>query len=140
MNAICKPDYDVRLKANIDAEKKIKSAKNENKSTKGIIVPEVGFYEVYGVWFFGQLKESIIKVGLDQFQNDLSKTMHVFVDVKPEKIGDGVHEITVYGHKCRLYKWIAQGFHRGLIVLADDEGGNNKAEVYRQSGTWSWIL
>jgi hypothetical protein len=35
---------------------------------------------------------------------------------------------------------MAQGYHRGLVVLTDDEAGNTEAEVYRQSGTWSWML
>jgi hypothetical protein len=77
---------------------------------------------------------------MEQFGADLEKTMHVFIDIEPKQVGDGIHEIFVYGHKCLLYKWMAQGYHRGLVVLADDEKGNNRAETYRQSGTWSWIL
>lgn len=28
--------------------------------------------------------------------------MHVYTDVDPKNIGDGIHDITVYGHLCRL--------------------------------------
>lgn len=140
MEAICKPDYEIREKAHNDAEKAKKMAEKEGKPIRGIVVPNIGFHDIYGVWYFGRLKETILKIGMKQFGADLEKTMHVFIDVEPEKVGDGIHEISVYGHKCLLYKWMAQGYHRGLVVSADDEEGNNSAETYRQSGTWSWIL
>jgi len=61
----------------------------------GSHVNEVDFYEVYGVWFFGRLKEVIRGIGTERFAVDLGKQMHVFVDVEPKKIVDGLHEITV---------------------------------------------
>ena len=140
MEAICKPDFDKREKTHNDADKAKKKAEKEGKSSKGIIVPGTGFYDIYGVWFFGRLKEIIMKIGIDRFAIDLTKAMHVFINVEPNKVADGIHEITVYDQKCLLYKWMAQGYHRGLVVLADDEEGNINAEAYRQSGTWSWIL
>jgi hypothetical protein len=140
MNAICKADFIKREKAHSEAEKAMEKAKKEGKSTSGIIVPEFGFHDIYGVWFFGKLKEIIKQVGTDQFGVDLSNQMHVFVDIEPKKISDGIHDVNVYGYKCRLYKWKAQGYHRGLIVLTDDETGKRDARVYRKSGTWSWIL
>ena len=71
--------------------------------------------------------------------------MHVFIEperVEKEKpvLSDGIHEITVYGHLCVLYKWMAQGYHRGLVVLKDDLQANIMAEVYYESKTWSWQL
>ena len=140
MDAICKLDFDVRAKVNEDALAQRKQAEKDKKPTKDIIVPEVGYYDVYGVWFFGKLTEIIQTIGKDKFRVDLNKMMHVYVDIDPKKIDDGIHDITVYGHNCRLYKWMAQGYHRGLVVLTDDEAGNVNAEVYRQSGTWSWVL
>lgn len=140
MEAICKADFEKRVNLYNDAIAALEQAKNAKKATSGIIVPDVGFHDIYGVWFFGRLKEIILRVGAETSGVDLGKQMHVFVDVEPKKISDGVHEISVYGHPCRLYKWIAQGYHRGLVVLADDEEANKNAEVYRQSGTWSWIL
>lgn len=140
MVAICKPDFDRRVKANKDAEKALEKAKQEKKSTKEIIVPAIGFHEVYGVWFFGQIKNVIMKIGVELFETNLDKTMHVFLDIEEKKLTDGVHDVMVYGNTCRLYKWVAQGYHRGLVVLDVDEDGNKHAEAYRQSGTWSWIL
>jgi hypothetical protein len=140
MEAICKADFERRVKANKAAMGALEQAKKDKKPTSGIIVPEVGFNDIYGVWFYGRLKEIILNIGIERFGVDLGKQMHVFVDVEPKKINDGIHDITVYGHPCRLYKWIAQGYHRGLVVLIDDELANRDAEVYRQSGTWSWVL
>jgi hypothetical protein len=140
MEAICKADYEKRTKAYETAMVALKQDEKEKKSTSRIIVPEVGFHDIYGVWFFGRLKEIIKRVGSERFGVELGKQMHVFVDVEPKKITDGIHEITVYRHTCRLYKWKAQGYHRGLVVLTDDEVANRDAEVYRQSGTWSWKL
>ncbi len=140
MEAICKADFDRKVISYNDAIASLEQAKKAKKATSGIIVPDVGFHDIYGVWFFGRLKEIILRVGTETFGVDLGKQMHVFVDVEPKKISAGVHDITVYGHPCRLYKWIAQGYHRGLVVLADDEEANKNAEVYRQSGTWSWVL
>lgn len=141
MEAICKTDFDRRVKSYEDAYVALAKTKREKKATNGIIIiPDVGYYDIYGVWFFGRLKEIIRQVGREKFGVDLGKQMHVFVDVEPKKISDGIHNITVYGHRCRLYKWTAQKYHRGLVVLADDEAANMNAEVYRQSGTWSWML
>ncbi|MDD2898362.1 MAG: hypothetical protein PHI31_06580 [Desulfuromonadaceae bacterium] len=140
MEAVCKADFERRVNSYKDAVAVLNQAKKAKKTTCRIIVPDVGFHDIYGVWFFGRLKEIILHVGIEMFGVDLGKQMHVFVDVEPKKISDGVHEISVYGHPCRLYKWTAQGFHRGLVVLADDEEANKNAEVYRKSGTWSWML
>ena len=140
MNAICKADFDAQEKAHNAAVKAVEDAKKKGLSTKGIIVPEFSYHEIYGVWFFGKLKEIIQQVGTERFGVDLCKTMHVFIDVEPKKVADGVHDITVYTQQCRLYKWVAQGYHRGLVVLVDDGVGNMDAEVYRHSGTWSWVL
>ena len=141
MEAICKPDFDKRVKAYLDAKTLAEAQKKLKKSDQRFItVPEIGFHEIYGVWFFGQLKNDILNKGIECFGVDLKKTMHVFVDTEPKKIEEGIHDIAAYGHSCRLYKWMAQGYHRGLVVLANDEVGNRNAEIYRQSGTWSWIL
>lgn len=140
MEAICKADFDIRVKAYKVAEEALEQAKKEKKSTGGIIVPEIGFHDIYGVWFYGRLTAFIQQNGVERFGFDLRKMMHVYVDVEPKKISDGIHDIKVYGYPCRLYKWIAQGYHRGLVVLDDDEAGNRDAEVYRQSGTWSWVI
>lgn len=140
MEAICKEDFDRRVKSHKDAEKVLEQAKKEGKSTSKINVPEIGFHEIYGVWFFGRIKENICQISKERFGVDTTKMMHVFVDVEPKKISEGIYDVTVYGYPCRLYKWMAQGYYRGLLVLKDDEAGNSDADVYRQSGTWSWIL
>ena len=140
MDAICKADFDQREKAHNAAVKAVEGAKKKGQPTNGIIVPEIAYHDIYGVWFFGNLKEIILQIGTELFGVDLGKMMHVFVGVEPKKIDDGVYDITVYSHQYKLYKWMAQGFHRGLMVLIDDETGNRDAEVYRLSGTWSWIV
>lgn len=140
MDAICKADFDQRMKARQDAEEVLEQAKKEKKPTDGIVIPKVGYFDIYGVWFSGRLIEIVRQVGRKQFKTDLNDRMHVYVDVEPRLIVCGTHDITVYGHPCRLYKWLAQGYHRGLVVLADDEAGNARAEMFRKTLTWSWRL
>jgi hypothetical protein len=113
MEAICKADYDNRVKAKKDFDKEAK----QNTSAKAT---QIGIHDIFGV--------------------DQEKMMHVFIDIEPDKIPDGIHDITVYSHQCRFYKWKAQGYHRGLVVLADDMWGCAAAQVYMKSKTWSWML
>ena len=172
MEAICKPDYDLRVQINTKAEKekerlrkmvsdglrlrrspevKSISSKNKNSGAKDnseeedkpeqeFIVPIIGFHDVYGVWFFGHLTDVVREIVKNRFQMELHKMMHVYVDIEPQKLHDGIHDISVYGHICRLYKWVAQGYHRGLVVLAEDDTGNAMAKIYMESNTWSWAL
>lgn len=49
------------------------------------------------------------------------------------------HERFGYGHDCLLYKWMAQGYHRGLVVLVADKAGNEAAKIYQDSQTWSFV-
>lgn len=113
---------------------------DESDAEPEIVVPKVGFNDCYGIWFYGQLRQFICDIGRKQFDADLAKMPHAFIDVEPEKIADGIHGLTVYEHECLLYKWTAQGYHRGLVVLKDDQQANMAAEVYQDSQTWSWIL
>ena len=140
MEAICKADYDRRVRVREEAEQTFEQAKKNGKPTDGIVVPRVGYFDCYGVWFSGQLIELVRQVGHRQFKTDLGEMMHVYVDADPKAITRGIHDITVYGHSCRLYKWLAQGYHRGLVVLADDEAGNARAAMFYKSMTWSWML
>lgn len=170
MEAICKADFDKRVAAYLAAEEEKKRRKElaeqaekekrrrmkyqrpeksgttpsaelkEEETEKEVTIPQIGFHDIYGVWFFGRLKEVIVKTGREHFNTDLTKSMHVFVDVEPKKIPDGIHKCTVYGNECILYKWTAQTYHRGLVVLKDDEPGNQAAQVYMESQTWSWVL
>ena len=140
MNAICKADYDKRTAAYVEVVKALNRTMKNQMHTSGIIIPEVGYHDIYGVWFFGQLKGIIRQIGTERFGVELGNMMHAYVDAEPMKIGTGIYGITVYDHRCRLYKWLAQGYHRGLVVLVDDLSGNKDAEVYQQSVTWSWKL
>lgn len=146
MEAICKSDFDKRVLARKLAEEAREKAKKDQKDNKDkksmseVSVPEVGFHEIYGVWFYGKLIDTILRISSDRFGIELNKQLCVFVDEDPKKIVDGVHDISVYEYPCKLYKWTAQGYYRGLVVLEDDEAANGNAEVYRQSGTWSWML
>lgn len=104
------------------------------------------FYEYYGVWFSGTLQEIVRQQAHDLFGVELDKRMHVFIepeqfdkDKKPI-LSDGIHEVSVYGHACLLYKWMAQGYHRGMVVLANDRQGNALAQVYYESKTWGWSM
>jgi hypothetical protein len=103
------------------------------------------FYEFYGVWFYGRLAEVIRHSALEKSGVELGKRMDVFIEpegFEKEKplLSDGIHDVTVYGHPCKLYKWVAQGYHRGLVVLADDRPGNAVAEIYYASKTWGWMM
>lgn len=166
MDAICKPDYMARLKAKADAEATLKLRKQkleraqqqqqlaekrgwkikakehieEEEMSAVITVPKVGFYDIYGVWFHGRLVEELQGIGRDRFGTPIGDQVHVYVNIEPNMIADGIHDLTVYGLPCRLYKWMAQGYHRGLVVLADDEPGNVEAQVYLESRTWSWKI
>ncbi|MBV5329308.1 MAG: hypothetical protein JZU65_17085 [Chlorobium sp.] len=55
MDAICKADFDNREKAHNAAIKAVEDAKKKGQPTNGIIVPEIGYHEINGVWFFGML-------------------------------------------------------------------------------------
>jgi hypothetical protein len=133
MEAICKADYDKRVKEKEDAKK-------EAKWNASATASQIGFHDIYGVWFFGMLCSVIRDVHLSKFGVDQKNMMHVFISTEPGKIPDGIHDISVYGHQCRLYKWKAQGFHRGLVMLVDDIRGCAAAQVYMESRTWSWLL
>lgn len=109
MEAICRADFEIREKALKDSEKAIQDAKDAGKLTKGMVVPNNPYHDIYGVWFLGQLKEIIGQIGTERFGADLGKMMHVFTDVEPKKIGDGLHDIAVYGYPCRLYKYSPGG-------------------------------
>lgn len=143
MDAICKADYDRRVEARSKAERERERKKKEGATAAAvgaIKVPEVGYHDIYGVWFHGKIEEVIVKLGRECFSEDLRPLMHVYVSLKPEKIADGTHDLSVYDYACRLYKWKAQGFHRGLVVLADDAEAAAEAETFLKSGTWSWRL
>jgi len=172
MEAICRADYEQRVKAFYIAKeaeelrkallKKREEEKRRRKKYKKsrtrhiqaeeqlnaedgdmeqeIVVPKVGFHDAYGIWFYGALKAPIITIGHERFGEDLSLKMHVFTDIEPVKIDDGIHAISVYDYECLLYKWTAQGYLRGLVVLRDDIRGNKAAEIYFESRTWSWML
>ena len=140
MEAICKADYDRRVDAHKEATRLIEQARKNGKSTDGMTIPPIEFHDIYGVWFSGKLIEIIREIGRKRFKVDLEDRMHVYVDVNPKSIVDGVHDILVYERACCLYKWKAHSYHRGLVVLVDDEVGNARAEMFRQSGTWSWAL
>ena len=140
MIAICKADFDQREQAKIDAEKELERLKKEGKPVTSVVIPKIAFHEIYGVWFYGKLTRFIQAVALGQFGIEMDKRMHVFIDAEPGGLIDGVYELDVYGHACRLYKWMAQGYHRGLVVLAGDEPGNANALVFMERKTWSWML
>lgn len=133
MEAICKADYDKRVKAREEAER-------ETERNRPITVPRVGFHDCYGIWFFGSFCSAISRIQAKRFGVDREKWRHVFLDVDPGKLDNGIHEVTTHGHECLLYFWRAQGYLRGLVVLADDSAGCVAADVYMESGTWSWLL
>lgn len=139
MDAICKADYDARVRIVREAGKRIDELKRAGKPAEGIKIPQAGYHDIYGVWFFGALKDVVEIIAKERFNVVLGKQMHVFIDLEPKKLTDGIHDITVYGHPCRLYKWIAQGYYRGLVVLSDDVQGNIDSKVFMDSGTWSWL-
>ncbi len=127
MKAVCIIDFEKHEKSNMRRE-------NEGACEE---VP----LEFYGVWFAGTLWLSL----KDKFGDVLNKRANAFIVPDQNVHGrpvlpDGIHELTTYGEPCRLYKWTAQGYHRGLVVLADDEKANAMALKYYESTTWSWIL
>ncbi|OGR29069.1 MAG: hypothetical protein A2091_01875 [Desulfuromonadales bacterium GWD2_61_12] len=166
MEAICKPDYMARLKAKADAETalrrrkqkleraqqrqqlaekrgwKIKLNEHIEEEAKGgeVSVPEIDFYDIYEVWFHGRLVEELQFISRTRFGAPIGDQVHVYLSIEPKKIADGTHDLTVYGLACRLYKWTAQGYHRGVVVLAHDVLGNEESQVYLESRTWSWMI
>jgi len=139
MTGICKADYDLRVTARKQAEESLETARKQKLQTD-IKLPEIGYHDIYDVRFSGLLCNDIRRIARDQFGRELHNMMHVYVDQQPDQISDGIHPITVYGFACLLYKWKPQGYHRGLVVLVNDELGNAVAEIYRESNTWSWML
>ncbi|MDF1553132.1 MAG: hypothetical protein P1P84_08730 [Deferrisomatales bacterium] len=160
MEAICKPDFTGRTEAQKAAERELADLRKElersrakdregplsrrtqrlEKRVGGFSIPGNGFHEVYGVWFAGSLVEALRVIAVERFGVDLEDATHAYMDAPPEDLTAGNHHLTVYGHRCRLYKWKAQGFHRGLVVLAGNALECAAANVYMASGTWSWRL
>lgn len=140
MEAICIAEFDQRTKARDQAEKSIEELTKQGKPTKHIVVPEVGYFDCYGLWFFSSLTDIIRQIAAEKFNEQIGRMMHVYLDLEPKKVADGLHSVGVYGNNCLLYKWMAQGYHRGLVVLKDDKAGNMAARIYQESGTWSWML
>lgn len=153
MEAICKLDYLARLKAKADAEAANRRRQRDGGSDKVaqrgesskelpplVVVPKVGFHDIYGVWFHGRIVDALQIIGRERFGAPIGEDNHVFISREPNRIGCGVHEIQVYGMTCRLYKWRAQGYHRGLVVLADDEEGKEYARIRKACRTWSWVI
>jgi hypothetical protein len=140
MEAICIAEFDQRTKARDQAEKAVKELKDKGNPHKHIVVLEVGYYDCYGLWFFSNLTGIIQQIAAEKFNEQIGKMMHVYLDLEPKKVADGIHPVGVYGNNCLLYKWMAQGYHRGLVVLKDDKAGNMAARIYQESGTWSWML
>ena len=140
MEAICIAEFDRKTKASEQAQQTIKELKEKGKPHKHIVVPEVGYFDCYGLWFFSNLTDIIRQIAAEKFNEEIGRMMHVYLDVEPKKVADGIHSVGVYSKNCLLYKWMAQGYHRGLVVLKDDKAGNMAARIYQESGTWSWML
>jgi hypothetical protein len=139
LSAICWADYQQRVAARKQAEQEQEEAKRLRKPCSNEL-PAVSYFDFFDVRFFGRQCDVIVQVARTEFAVELGNKFHVFVGVDPKGIIDGVHPVLAYGSECLLRKWTAQGFPRGLVTLADDAAANAVAEVYRESGTWSWVL
>lgn len=117
MEAICKADFDLRLIASIVAKRE--SGRTEILDEPAGL-PVDGYHDGDGIWFFGEMTDVIRIISWERFGVAIGKQMHVYLDSHPDSIPDGVHDISVYGLLCRLYKWKSQTSYRGLVVLASD--------------------
>lgn len=138
MDAICWTDWTPRIETlqSIETENK----RRQKKGEKLLAIPNIGYFDCYGIWFLGDVVDKINILSVKKFGGALGTRTHVYLSVKPDKVGDGIHDLTAYGYKCRLYKWMAQGYHRGLVVSVNDAWANATALAYMESRTWSWIL
>lgn len=138
-----------KLKAiNINDYKRLEKAKKfveENPTVKKTIyldriedrklqpeeVKDMSYNEAYGLWFDRQITHEVL-------QASTIRERTVFLDVKHEKLEPGIHQVTVCGKEAYLYFWRAQGYPRGIVVLADNEDANLAAAEVSEAAPWDW--
>lgn len=86
------------------------------------------YHDAYGVWFGGSLGAVIKK---------RSGFLHAFLTAKPEKLQEGISELTCYGIPSILYFWRSQGYNRGVIIAINDTEETH-AEANRLLDTRPW--
>lgn len=137
LTAICKTDYMRILKAqkyitaNPDFRKSVYLDRIEDRLLEPDEIKGLNFFEVYGVFF----DEEISGI-LNESAPCLSRV--VYLNEKPENIKPGTYEVRVAGKPAWLYFWWAQGYPRGVIVLASNEDANIKAAEIAEKKPWNW--
>lgn len=135
--AICKADFDRVLKAqkHIDSNPSFKKSVYLDRIEDRLLAPQeikgLGFYEIYGIWFDKEISKIL------QESVPCSSRI-VYLNEKPEKLFPGTHEVKVVDKLAWLYFWVAQGYPRGLVVLAENEEANNKAAELAGCAPWRW--
>lgn len=94
-------------------------------------VKDLGYHEAFGVWFDRQIVSEVL-------QATTTREKTVFLNQKHEKLEPGIHPVTVSGKEAYLYFWRAQGYPRGIIVLADNEDANLAAAEASEAALWDW--
>ena len=105
MEAICIAEFDQRTKARDQAEKAVKELKDKGNPHKHIVVPEVGYHDCYGLWFFSSLTDIIRQIAAEKFNEEIGRMMHVYLDLEPKKVADGLHPVGVYRGCCMFHSF-----------------------------------
>jgi hypothetical protein len=139
MKAICMPDYLMRLalveNVNMEEMQRRESSDNYNSCLGSVIalrssliernaVRKVGYFDAEGVLFSGKITRVITEFSREVFDVSLKIKMHAYIDMNPGQIRNGVHDVSVYGHACRLYLWSKGDEVRGHIVLKSSKADN----------------
>ena len=137
LTAICKNDYErilraqKHLTANPNFRKSVYLDRIEDRMLEPEEIKGLNYFEVYGVFFDRKISE-LLKESVP------CSSRIVYLNEKPENIKSGTYEVRVADKPAWLYFWWAQGYPRGVIVLADNEDINIKAAEIAEGEPWDW--
>lgn len=136
MKAICRKDYERVLDAqkylakNPSFTKRVCLDRIDARELNPTDIKALGFHEIYGVFFCGELARYLAREAEDQCRI-------VYLSVASKNLTPGeCSNISAGGCPARLFFWWAQGYPRGAVVWADDEHSLCRLRRVQESGPW----
>ena len=86
------------------------------------------WHECYGIWFGGDFRKAVEEKHRPQ--------TWVYLNIKPEKLEPGEHDVDVWGKPGKLFFWRAQGYLRGVVVPAEEEQMLFAARQVMEEAPW----
>ena len=83
-------------------------------------------WDYYGVWFCGAARLAAEAV---------AGSGRVFLAQK--KIDEGEHDVSIYGIHGRMFYWVAQGYHRGIVLAEPTEELVQRAREIMVAAPWN---